>query len=570
MRTSFRPRADLAVGLAVALAVVVHLVSTDDRLDRAVYLAALWIAAAAAWFGAGRAPAPQRLVGRLIAAGIALTALGDTLWLALGAMGRGTDVSVADPAWFGSYVLIAAALAVVLRHSGAGRDLDFTIDAATIVVISVLVLWHLSVDTIVAEPGVSAFTRAVWAAYPIADAVLLALVLRVVTSRVARRSLDVTFGIGIVLWLLADLAYLTAPGGWSLELMDVAWMVAPALLARSTWLMGEVVTESPVPSTHGRPIPQLAIAFGPLLLPPLLELVAHVQGTDHTPYALVAGASVLIVLAFARSARLVRAEQRALRDLARARDEALDAYRAKSMFLATMSHEIRTPLTMVLGAGELLEETELDEFQRGMVQRVRRSGTVLRSLVDVVLDYSRLEAGQLEVVSVPVDLRRLADTLVSTYGPCAEARGVAMECVVDPDLPAEVAGDPERLVQVLGNLLDNAVKFTGSGRVRLAVRRAAEGSMVEYVVEDTGIGIAEDDLDSVFGSFTQVDSSTTRRFGGIGLGLAICRQLTVLMGGTLGVSSSLDVGSTFVVRLPLVAAGMRAGRPVAHRAASPG
>jgi signal transduction histidine kinase len=155
----------------------------------------------------------------------------------------------------------------------------------------------------------------------------------------------------------------------------------------------------------------------------------------------------------------------------------------------------------------------------------------------------------------------MVDTVATTYGPCAQSRGVALECVVDPDVPAQVVSDPGRLVTLLGNLLDNAAKFTPEGHIRLAVRGARADSMVEIVVEDTGIGIPQDHLASVFESFTQVDSSTTRHHGGIGLGLAICRRVTDSMGGTISVSSRSGTGSTFVVRLPLVPVGDGADHP---------
>lgn len=231
-RMAVRPRADIVVGLLLVVAVVVHAVSRDETLDDAVYLAVLLAASVSAWVGATRSPRHQRLVGGLIAGGLTLTAVGDVLWIALESMGRGTDVSIADPPWFLSYALIAAALFVVLRRSGAGRqDVDFSLDAATIVVVSVLVLWSLSIYEIVTDTDLEPLTRAVWAAYPIADAVLLALVLRVLTSRVARTSLDPSFAVGTVLWLAADVGYLDSPAGAVDELMDIAWMVAPALLA---------------------------------------------------------------------------------------------------------------------------------------------------------------------------------------------------------------------------------------------------------------------------------------------------------------------------------------------------
>jgi signal transduction histidine kinase len=153
---------------------------------------------------------------------------------------------------------------------------------------------------------------------------------------------------------------------------------------------------------------------------------------------------------------------------------------------------------------------------------------------------------------VPFDLVDLVAELDARCRPRAEAVGIAYESVLEPEVPRRVLGDPDRLLQVVGNLLDNGVKFTHEGHLRLDVRRARDGrGGIELAVTDTGIGIAEDDLEAVFESFTQVDGSTTRRYGGAGLGLAISRQLTTLMGGTLAVTSTVGSGSVFVVRLPL-------------------
>lgn len=538
-----------------------RVVADGDLVADVVYLTVLWTSAVAAWIGATRAPVQHRLIGRLVAGGISLTAVGDTLWAVIDGREEVSGVSVADPVWLFTYVLLCCALTIVVRRSVAGRqNVDFAIDAATIVVVCVLVLWSTSIDTIVADPDLASTTRVVRVAYPIADAVLLALVIRVLTSRAARSSLAPLFGVGVILWLAADLAYVYVPGGQAQVLIDTAWMAAPALMARSVWHLGDDVPAPYTRPPHGRPILQLVIAIGPLFVPPALDLVAHLNGRSRTPYALVVGAAVLVLLAFVRTARLVTALGRARRELEQAHDDALEAYRAKSMFLATMSHEIRTPLTMVLGAGELLEDTDLDDFQRDMVRRVQRSGTVLRSLVDVVLDYSRLEAGRYEVQAAPVDLRQMVDTVAATYGPCAQSRGVALECVIDPGVPAQVVSDPGRLVTLLGNLLDNAAKFTPEGRIQVTVR-CAERSLVELVVEDTGIGIPEEHLSSIFESFTQVDSSTTRHHGGIGLGLAICHRVADSMGGTISVTSRPGAGSTFVVRLPLVPVDERTDHP---------
>ena len=551
---SARRGIDLVVAVLVTAAVL-YAVTDDPVLDRVLYLGVLDVAAAVAWVGAARAPVGQRLVGMLIAGGLTLTALGDTLWDVLDVLGQETDVSIADAPWIASYVLLCVALSVVLRRSGAGRhDLDFTIDAITIVVVSVLVLWSTSIDTIVKDASMPVFVRLVWAAYPVADAVLLALVVRVLTSRVARRFLDPSFAVGVGLWLVADIAYLHPAGSTVEVLMDVCWMLGPVFLARSVWRLGPIAAPSPQPPGRARPVFPLAIAIAPLMVPPVLEMTADLLGYPDRPLALIVGAAALTVLAFLRMARLVRSEERAARELETARDAALEASRAKSMFLATMSHEIRTPLTMVLGAGEILEDTELNDLQRDLVTRMRRSGQALRSLVDDVLDFSRIEAGHIEVAQVPFDLGALVEDLAERCRPRAEAVGVAYESRLAPELPRTVIGDPDRLRQVLGNLLDNAVKFTHEGGVRLHVRRVAPGDrVVEFAVADTGIGIAADDLATVFESFRQVDGSSTRRYGGAGLGLAISRELTALMGGTLDVTSTVGVGSVFAVRVPLVA-----------------
>jgi signal transduction histidine kinase len=268
-------------------------------------------------------------------------------------------------------------------------------------------------------------------------------------------------------------------------------------------------------------------------------------------------------LACVRTARLIRSAQNARLELQLARDAALEASRAKSMFLANMSHEIRTPLTTVLAASEMLEDTPLDELQLGLLMKMHRSGDRLQTLVEGILDFSRIEAGELELDSTTFDLYTLVADAADPYALRALEADIRFRWALDPRVPTMVVGDPNRLFQVLTNLLDNALKFTHHGQVRLDVRPAtadahandqgSAGEGVEFVVEDTGIGICEEDQESVFESFSQVDGSMTRRYGGNGLGLAICRDLVVLMGGTITVQSQPGVGSTFVIRIPLPA-----------------
>jgi signal transduction histidine kinase len=545
-----RHRSELLVAATAAVAVGAYAVVDSVAVDRLIYLGVLVAASVLAWAGVLRAPTGQRLVGGLVAAGISLTTLGDTAWELLAWRGRDTDVSVADPLWFASYVVLCAALWVLLRRSDSGRDAGaLALDAVTIVVVSVLVFWSFSIRDIVGDQTLSPLVRIVWSAYPVVDAVLLALVARVLMSRGARAHLDVSFAVGACLWLLADIAYLVPVEGRAEIAMDAAWMVAPVLLARTAWL-GVLPAADRGPALPNGPTVDVGIALVPLLVPPVLMLLADPREGSDDLVPLVAGATALTLLAIVRTARLMRSEERAHRQVQLARDAALEASRAKSMFLATMSHEIRTPLTMVLGAAELLADSPLDEEQRMLVARMRRSGDVLAGLVDDVLDFSRIEAGQVDLAPSRVDLSDVVVHLLDAYSPRAARAGVRLEHRMHPQAPASVLVDRGRLLQVLGNLLDNATKFTPEGSVLLEVRPGAGApGTVELVVSDTGIGMGEDDLGTVFDSFRQVDGSPTRRYGGAGLGLAICRQLVARMGGDLSVTSAVGVGSTFVVRL---------------------
>ncbi len=236
-----------------------------------------------------------------------------------------------------------------------------------------------------------------------------------------------------------------------------------------------------------------------------------------------------------------------------ARDEALAASEAKSLFLANMSHEIRTPLTTVLASVEILHDTDLDALQRTLLERMLRCGGALKELVETILDFSRIEAGQVELAVTTFDLHALVAEVADVYGSRAGRSGNRFRCDVTPNVPRTVLGDRGRLRQVLTNLLDNALKFTHEGQIGLMVSGSATAAgTVEFVVSDTGIGIAPGDQAKIFGVFSQVDASATRNYEGTGLGLAICLQLTELMNGAITVDSEEDRGSTFTVRLPMV------------------
>ncbi len=245
--------------------------------------------------------------------------------------------------------------------------------------------------------------------------------------------------------------------------------------------------------------------------------------------------------------------RRTLAELVEARDAAEAANLAKSQFLANMSHEIRTPLNGVLAMAQILARSPLEVQQREQVDVIHQSGETLLSLLNDILDVSKIEAGKLELEVADFDVASLAHTAAAGFAAVAERKGLDMQVEVAAGAQDWRQGDPARLRQILNNFLSNALKFTEAGSVSLRVEGEGEGGAegLRLTVRDTGLGIPADKLPLLFQKFTQLDASTTRRFGGTGLGLAICRELSELMGGRVWVDSAPGEGSTFAVSLPL-------------------
>ena len=245
---------------------------------------------------------------------------------------------------------------------------------------------------------------------------------------------------------------------------------------------------------------------------------------------------------------------RAEKALSIARDEAMEASRLKSEFVATTSHEIRSPMNGVIGLTGLLLETDLDETQREFAEGVRTSAESLLVVINDILDFSKIEAGKLELEDVDFDLATAVGEVTGLVAPAAAAKNLSLQSEFDADVPRALVGDVGRLRQILMNLLTNAVKFTERGSVRVHVsggRRGADGRItLRLAVEDTGVGLAMDDRDRLFEPFSQADASTTRRYGGTGLGLTICQRLAHAMDGSIDVQSELGVGSTFWIEIP--------------------
>jgi two-component system, NarL family, sensor histidine kinase BarA len=237
-------------------------------------------------------------------------------------------------------------------------------------------------------------------------------------------------------------------------------------------------------------------------------------------------------------------------DLVVAKDAAEAATNAKSDFLATMSHEIRTPMNGIMVMAEMLAAGDIPPRQRRFAEVIAKSGSSLLAIINDILDFSKIEAGKLELEAAPVDLADVAEDVCSLFWERARAKGLDLAAYVDPATPRLIEADEVRLRQIVGNLVNNAIKFTEAGGVLVQIEPRGDGAL-RIAVHDTGIGIPKDKLGSVFGVFSQADQSTTRKFGGTGLGLAICKRLVEAMDGRIGVSSQPGRGSVFSVEIPV-------------------
>lgn len=342
----------------------------------------------------------------------------------------------------------------------------------------------------------------------------------------------------------------------------VAWAAAPALC----WFEGR---------HHGPTLAAILLCAGFMLVFTQMRAAPKEAVIISIPYTIVGGLmttslwgqpgfwallSAGPVLAAALLIKVVitrikdRQQDQLIADLEAARDQANAASEAKSAFLAVISHELRTPLNGVLGAAQLLEMSELGDREKSYVSIIRKSGDGLLMTLNDILDMTKVEAGRLELSAQPVPLEALQERLVGPFRSQAEVKGLEFVLETTGDLPTILRLDPLRAGQVIHNLLGNAIKFTDAGKITLslAFSRTGENTVeARFSVTDTGEGIAPPDMTKLFEPFTQVDDSSTRRFGGTGLGLSIARKVAALFGGDITVQSALGAGSCFTFSAPL-------------------
>ena len=258
---------------------------------------------------------------------------------------------------------------------------------------------------------------------------------------------------------------------------------------------------------------------------------------------------------FENSILLQKEIERQTRDLLKAKKAAEEASRIKSEFLATMSHELRTPMNGIIGMAEILEFTALDQEQAEALDIIKSSSKHLLSVINDVLDFSKMEAQRVELISKPILIRRLLEDVFCSIAPSAHEKNLPLNFYIDKSLPDLIMGDKTRLTKVLRNLLENAIKFTEEGRIEVYVQpKERNGHLFTFVcqIKDTGIGIHEEHIEKLFSPFTQIDSALNRKYGGTGLGLSLTSRLLGLMGGSIAVESKPGEGSEFIIRIPVM------------------
>ncbi len=457
--------------------------------------------------------------------------------------------SISDAFFLAMYPCVAVAVLMLARRNLDRAPLGAWFDGLLVALATAAYGW-LVISSIVSEGTGSTTAIVTNAAYPIADILLICVLVAIFGFFGGRPGpMWWCLAAGVILFALTDTLYLLQIANDTYAVgspIDVGWAIGIVVIATSAWL-APPASNRRVDSSLAWIVPAAisVSAFGLLLY----STTQHSQDGQHIPVASVVLAAAALV---AGAIGVLITRNQAVRKAESSLIQAQEAYRVKSQFLANMSHEIRTPMNGVLGMLELTAAGELSGSQREYVRVAQSSAQTMLAVLNDILDFSKLEAGKLRLERVAFDVREAVEDVTALYSNTVADKDLEIFCYFPPEVNSNVIGDPDRIRQILSNLVGNAVKFTSAGEVAVTVsqlERSETSVLLRFEVRDTGIGISEDAREQIFESFSQADASTTRRFGGTGLGLTITGQLVSLVGGTIDVSSDEARGSVFGVQI---------------------